>query len=390
MTSKKDDGQGERLVEALLADAFAERGELIPTTEDEVRRAEQQDLEFAGDLPESLRALRPSSEERRAPLPPQDATLISLVDARRRRASWLTHGIAAAVGAAAAAALFWGQSKGVEPGANLPTGEVPAKAAADAARPDEKITLPPAKTCGSSCCAGEACSAAKSGLSSCSSGRKCIACSNEELAASRYRLRFGAFAPTELGAKAVTSAGPGGLELCVRVGSSEIACVPAHANSDGTEQWSRLPLVASAQDLLAGFVLEVRPKLAGAKAVGAWRSPVQISPTVLCKGLSLRPQNTKEEVLGVVSVFLEDAHFVELRRDASVEALRAHRKRFVLSDVPATLFETSAHGDRKFALVLGPLDKPATERLRWSVLQGGEDARLSVGEDFVGEPTSAD
>lgn len=381
MTSKKDDQEGR--VEELLADAFAAKGDLIPTTEDEVRRAEAEGVEHEGELPESLRALGPAP----APRPPvtRGAPVISLADARKRQNPWLTHALAAAVGAAAAALLLLGQRQKPEPGATVPSSE-PAPPRADAAPVQDPISLPAPSSCGSACCAGERCASAKGELASCSSGRKCIACGSDELTASRYRLRLGAFAPTELGAKAVAAAGAGGLELCVRVGSSEPACVPAQAKAEGAELWSLLPLIANAQDLLSGLVLEVRPRVAGAKPIGEWKSPVQINPTVLCRGLSLKAKTAKDEALGVVSVFLEDAHYVELGRAASVAALVEARKRFVLADVTAKLFETKAAGEQKFSLVLGPMDKPNAERLRWAVLEQGRDARLSIGEDFVGDP----
>ncbi|MBI3203269.1 MAG: hypothetical protein HYZ29_17145 [Myxococcales bacterium] len=380
MTRKKDD---ETLVEELLPQAFAQKGEVIPTSEAEVRRAEDEGVEFEGELPDSLKALR-APEQEQAPRA-QAPEVVSLAAERRRRNPWLTHALAAGIGAAAAAALLWGRRDRPEPGGQLPTSE-PAPVRTDAAPPPEVLTLPAVVACGKSCCAGARCGAAKSELSTCSSGRTCIACSNEELGVSRYRLRLSSFAPTEAGAKAVAAAGPGGLELCVRVGSSERACVAAHASTDEAEQWTVLPLVASAQDFVAGFVLEVRPKAASNLLVGEWRSPVQINPTLLCKGLSLRPKNGKGDELGVVSAFLDDAHFVELRRDASAQALVDHRRRFVVADVPAKLFESRSSGDRRFVLALGPVDKPTAERLRWTVLERGEDAKLSVGEDFTGEP----
>lgn len=386
MTSKRDDQEAR--VEELLADAFEAKGELLPTSAASARKAEEEGVEYEGELPESLRELRPRGEAPPAagPVTTRDPRVVSLADERGRRNPWLTHALAAAVGAAAAAVLLVGKKPEAGPGGAVPTGE-PAAPRMDAAAPaPEAIALPPVLGCGAGCCAGERCSAAKAELSSCSSGRKCISCSASDLAASRYRLRLGAFAPTEAGARAQRAAGPGGLELCVRVGSGEPACVPAHAKADEAELWSMLPLVANAQDLLTGFVLEVRPRAAGAAPIGEWRSPVQINPTVLCRGLSLKPKTPKDEALGVVSVFLEDAHWVELGRAASVAELSELRKRFTLADVGAKLFETRAAGARKFSLVLGPVDKPSAERLRWAVLEKGQEARLSVGEDHQGEP----
>lgn len=394
MTEKNGADPGEDELSAVeLADAFAQRGELIPTTLAEVLRAEEDGVEHEGELPPGLAELR---------LPPESATKAkldledespeqpsSLADHRRRKSAFASHFLAAAIGAAAATALWVSREQRPEPGATVPTSE-PQAPVADAARTEPRLMLPNVTTCSATCCAGSSCAAAKDELRQCSSGRKCVACSFDELAASRYRLRLGAFAPTEAGAKAVSSAGAAGLELCIRVGSSAPSCVPAHANANATEQWSLLPMVASAQDLLAGFVLEVRPRVPGAGPIGEWRSPVQLNATVMCRGLSLKPKTPKDESLGVVSVFLDDAHYVELLRAGSVSPLLAARRRFELGDVPAKLFETTAAGDQKFSLVLGPTDKPSAERLRWSVLEKGHDARLVIGEDHLGSPRPLD
>jgi hypothetical protein len=141
--------------------------------------------------------------------------------------------------------------------------------------------------------------------------------------------------------------------------------------------------------MLAGFELALRLK--GSKQqLGAWKNPVTLNATVLCKGLLIKPKDEKEEVLGTVSVFLEDTHYVELLRGDSVERLLEARSRLSFVDVTPRIFETRKTGADHFALVLGPFDKPTAEKLRWALLDKGESARLVIGEDHVGPPRHDD
>jgi hypothetical protein len=381
-------------LEELVADAFAAKHELIPTTEAEVKDAERRGVEFEGALPASLEAYRPKA----APVSddPDAGSVLSerapptsgRVDApagkvrRLGRSAWLTHLIAAALGAAAAAALLIGRGPG--PDRPLPTGE-PAKPRADAA--PKTVAIPAVLACSKPCCAGSQCREARDELKSCASERRCIACTIEALSLSRYRIRLGAFASGARVKRIVD--GGGALELCARAGSSELACAPAHAAGDQDEQWTLLPLVVSTQDMLAGFELALRQR--GSKQpLGAWKNPVTLNATVLCKGLLIKPKDEKEEVLGTVSVFLEDTHYVELMRSDSVERLLEARFRLSFVDATPRIFETRKTGADHFALVLGPFDKPTAERLRWALLDKGESARLVIGEDHVGPPRHDD
>ncbi|HTJ85133.1 MAG TPA: hypothetical protein VL400_25630, partial [Polyangiaceae bacterium] len=74
MSRREEDDAGERDVDdldAAVADAFAKRGEMIPTRVDEVRAAEEDGVEDGVELPASLRAWRGgASEQKRAEPPP--------------------------------------------------------------------------------------------------------------------------------------------------------------------------------------------------------------------------------------------------------------------------------------------------------------------------------
>lgn len=59
-------------------------------------------------------------------------------------------------------------------------------------------------------------------------------------------------------------------------------------------------------------------------------------------------------MVGRVSAFVEQTHFVELGRADSLAALRARRAEFEFRAVSPRVYETTQPGAR-FALVLGPL-----------------------------------
>jgi hypothetical protein len=362
----------------------------LPTTEEEVERAELGGAEFEGSCPphsaKRRSGSRPSRIKQRRPraaLRPGFGAPAVVGQFGRRpapltwpsaRASLVTHTLAAALGAAAAAALFLTRAPRPNPAGTLPSREpVPPTASA----PSQKIVIGPVRRC-APCCGGADCAGAPADLKQCSSGRSCIPCASDALLDSRYRVRVGALAPTAPGKALIRLGGPLGPRALRARGASAFACGPAHAASDGDQQWTVLPLTPSAQDALAGVELELRAR-GTRQALGRWQSQVPINATVLCKGLFVKPKTEAGEALGVVSLFLDDAHFVELMRSSDVEALVEHRRRFELADVTPKIFETTSAGDRHFALVLGPVDKPTAERLRWALLDRGQPASIVEG-----------
>ncbi|MCA9598427.1 MAG: hypothetical protein KC776_34175 [Myxococcales bacterium] len=356
-------------LEELVADALAREGELIPTTESEVLWAEDAGVEHDGPLPEALAEYRPERDN------------VVPIGRGRRMA---THALAAVLGAAAAAALLlWRQ--GQVPTTTLPAGES-ATAKPDAAPPPEpEVTVALSESCPTACCAGARCALAKPELSQCSSGRSCVACAAQELQKTRYRVRLSGLALSGEGQALRDGLHVSKLELCVRAGSSALTCAPAHAAADGEQQWTVLPLVISAQDAVAGFELQVRP--AGVeKPLARWQSPVLINATLLCNGLSPRPKTDKGDVFGSVSVFLDDTHYVEVARAAGVESLLKDAERIHLTGAVLDVYETEKPGAEHFALVVGPMAETQAEKLRWSLLDAGVEARVVLGGDHVGAP----
>jgi hypothetical protein len=369
-------------LEALAVEGLRRRGELVPTSESAVSAAEDEGVEFDGELPESLREYRPRGFELGAGRA-ADPKVVSLSEARARRSAlggWPGHLVSAAVGAAAAGFALGGVGTKTDPPV--------VSGAGHELRPEEKdtrqkkIRVEFGPRCASDCCGGSECARSTPDLRSCQSGRSCIRCSFDAKAPSRYRLRMGQLA-FDANARKHVEGGKGPLEACTTAGSLQTECVPVSLEANDSEPWRLLSLVVSAQDLLAGLRFEVK---SGGYTLASWSRPVTLGAGLLCSGLLLQPTTPKGEIVGTVSAFLEDTHYVELARAAAPPSLLESSSRFEFSGVKPDIYETKRPGVEHFALVLGPFDRETAERLRWSVLDGGGSAELGVGADFIGEP----
>ena len=371
-------------IDALVAEAFTTRGELLPTTDAQVARAEQQGVSFEGDLPESLRsfdASKPAESTQQ-----HENKVVRLDDERARRSpsAWLGY-VSTGVLGAAAASLFWiwfGSRTGeVTP---LPAADPSTPSASVSAKPPP-IAIGPVRGCAEPCCAGSKCAGAEPPLDSCSSGRACIPCSLDSLRGSLYRLRIGGLALSPVAQELREKASWKSLEVCIASGSAAPSCIPAHAGVDGDEVWTSLPTVISAQDLVTGLHVRVRTH-ATHHELASWKHPVVTNPTLLCRGLAVTPKLKGGKSIGSLSVFLEDTHFVELARNGQVNPLHQLGKRVEFADVTPKIFETSKIDGARFALVVGPLDKPTAEQLRWQLLEANVQAVVTVGDDHKGPP----
>lgn len=397
-------GEGEPLaeaeLEALVARAMRRRT-VAPTSEAEVRRAEDEGVEFEGELPPALRALVEPEATRAAggePGAPQairqraerdaekDAArsvrVVPLDEARRQRARGRASvgGYAAsfALGAAAAAAVAIFALRGPE-GLEVgrePAGGPSASASSSAEPTRETVAIPAVLACPSSCCAGSSCPSAEGELRACATGRSCVPCGELPPAGSAYRVRIGNLLPTDkLDADKL-----GAFDICARIGASPWSCEPAYADATQRPRGRVLPPVASVEDIGAGIELELRPR--GTKQVyGRYKGSVRLNPTVLCRGVGVLLGNEKQEHLGSLSLFVEDAQYVELGRGTAAE-LAALRSTLSFADLSPELHTIAgAAGTR--ALVVGPLDLRAAERLRVALLERGRPATLSTGTDYV-------
>jgi len=340
--------------------------DLLPSSEAEVERAEASlpDVE----LPDGLRQYQPRA----------GANNVAQLAPKPRLAGYA---VAAALGAlAAAAALLWLRSPGTLPVTS---------AGAELVRPSSSAAAPLVplvfqSRCERECCAGSACKSAPPALASCPSGISCVACTPDNVNGGPYRLRLGSMIPSEAGQKLLPLTAP--LELCVLGSTSETLCLPA-LGEPGGDTWRLLKAVSPLQDLLTGLTIELR-KRGEARTLASWKHAVSPTPDVMCKGLAVQLSDGTE-TLGRLSVFVEKTHFVELGRAAAVPDLLQILRRFEVSGLEPRIYEASQAGTRRFALVLGPLDKSDAEALRWQGLERGLEANISHGLDFIGSPRPA-
>ncbi len=416
------------LMEA-LATALTEDGELLPITEEEVRAAEERSEPVA--LPARLAGLRfdrstpapmgrdedlmpsrgdgevevddeaddsadrglvvgevdPADEESSAERP-----AVSRLHAMGRRraesssSSLWTHAAALGLGAAAAAAVVVAIERRVGP--EVPLGGDPAGVpSASSTEPPRTFVLD--ASC-AECCAGSACPSPKAGLERCSSGRECVACDPVALNDSRYRVRVGAVTPAPLGLEVLRLYPKGEPELCVRAGVSRETCVPTMVSERDGGRWTTLPEVFSGEDLAAKLEIRLRWKGVARESLataGRWLQPLALTPKSLCSGYHVElVSDDRGEVFGTLSVFVDDAHYVELQRAETTASLRELRGRVEVTGTAVHLFETRAGGDRRFVLAVGPFNRKFAEQLRWGLLEQELPAVTSLGLDLVGEP----
>jgi hypothetical protein len=138
-----------------------------------------------------------------------------------------------------------------------------------------------------------------------------------------------------------------------------------------------LPPVASVEDIGAGIELKLRPR--GTEQVfGRYRGSVRINPTTLCRGVGVLLEDDRKQHLGSLSLFVEDAQYVELGRGTPAE-LRSLRATLSFADVTPELHAVEGG----HALVVGPLDLRAAEALRVALLERGRAATLVDGRGLV-------
>lgn len=381
-----DDGEAARL-DALVAKELVRRGELVPSTVGEVRAAEEEGVEYEGELPASLREL--GAPKSRAGAASQ--RVVSLDEVRRERertrGGWGGHVVTFALGAAAAAAALLVMRPSETPTTpDRPAAGTPSSSAVTAPEdpPVAAIAIPAVNVCGASCCAGASCAEARGELRRCASGRACVACDEGASPTSAFRVRIGNMIP----AKGVDPAQAAKMDLCARVGGGAWSCEPAIADAAARPRGRVLPGAVSSADLATAVELEVRPK-GGKEVLGRWRESVRVGPTVLCRGVGALLANELAGVktdVGSLSIDLDPTHWVELGRGSDAAALREARGKLAFADVSPGLVELAEGTADRFALVVGPLDAAVAERLRWALLEKGQKATVVLGGDYRGEP----
>lgn len=369
----------------LLAASLTEDGELLPTTEAEVARVEE-DLE-ATELPEGLEQLS-FEEDGSAEVTDLQDYKKTREQVRTRTSPW-THGVALLIGAAAALLLKVniGRETGTDPAMSGDPAGVPSTSSSAVEPERAQLTLK--ATC-EDCCGGSACAEAKPELATCGSERRCIACDSAVLADSRYRVRVGAVTPSPLGVAVLKEYPKGEPELCFRAGVAKEVCVDTLISDRPGGRWTQVPAVFSGEDLNAKLTIRLRWKGVARESLataGVWTMPVALTPKALCSGYTVELRNeAKEELFGTLSLFVDDAHYVEIARARGTAPLRDLRKRLVLDGVRVQLFETTAEGDRRFVLTTGPHNRTTAKALRWQLLEQDQKPAVEVGLDYVGDP----
>lgn len=375
--SPKYDHDAERRTEQWVAETLVKHQELIPLSSAEVAEAEARGVAFEGELPDSLKRYSPGAGD-------VPKNVVSLASHRASQRAWVGQGLAAILGAAAAVAVLWSWQRyqaetktvvGREPHSPLQSNPV-----LPAGGQRTPVTTSP--LCSEACCAGSDCAAAKSPLKECASQRRCIHC-DVGAADSRMRIRIGRLAPSET-TQFLLDKSPGrALELCVRVASSELLCTPAQANTPQDEAWAALPLVASPADLLGGLTVQVR-WVGESDAMAMWSKPIETNPTVLCNGIAIKPKLPDGELVGSLSIFLDDPYYVELGRAPRTQSLLDATSGLKFAGGSPFLYETTAAANERFAMSLGPFDRATADSVRWAVLHQGGDAKIVLGFDYRG------
>jgi len=169
----------------------------------------------------------------------------------------------------------------------------------------------------------------------------------------------------------------------VRIAGSPLHCTKAFATAENEEAWSLLPMTATANDLLAGVTVQLR-WIGEGESMAEWSFPIQSNPTVLCNGISVKAKLPDGEPVGSLSMFLDDAYYVELGRSNSMRELgqRVLVHKFV--GMGPQIYETESSGQGRFAVTVGPMSQTLAEATRWAVLARGADAKLVFGFDYRG------
>lgn len=359
----KDEPNDDAL-DALVTRSLVERGELVPTTIDEVLDTSSEDV----DLPPALDRLYTSEAPPKnvVPLRPPPSRAIAYV---------------VAVAAAIAAVIAWIVLRPEPAQISSDPARAPSASAATPATSPAPVTpiVVARPSCDASCCAGAECGAAKAELSSCPTERTCVPCAGTDDADTLYRVRVGDFVPDEA---VDPKAPPRSIDLCIRVGASptgEWACEPSRAPSSVRPHGRFLKKASRAADLEGGVAMELREN--GKAIVGRWWSILKPSARLLCLGSRVVFEDDAHRRVGSLSMFLERTYFVAVAEREDPAALDAVARAFQFDGlVPRVLDARGRH-----VLALGPFDRGDAERVLASVrdrapLGTRSEARIDSGD----------
>lgn len=73
-----------------------------------------------------------------------------------------------------------------------------------------------------------------------------------------------------------------------------------------------------------------------------WTKPIETNPTVLCNGIAIKPRLPDGELVGSLSIFLDDSYYVELGRASRTQALLEATSQLKFAGGYPLLYQTTA------------------------------------------------
>lgn len=423
MTNRDDDpskpdgerAKGDETVDSntasLLSRALGNTDRLIPETPDEVARAEAEQSaaekqEGAFDesendaLPARLRSFGgfdgaqhesharvtgPPSEQSSRRAKENESTASNVTSlGERRRSHALRYALGFALGAAAAT-FVWLQQQPESEVAPPPIAGVPTELEPTPQPPKGKAKIDLSTVC-VGCCGGSQCKSAPEAMRTCPSGRSCVEC---EAADERnvFKLRLSAVGLTDEGKSWLkeNEMDLGALSVCANVQGRKLGCRSAAGDAQDLVKWWSLPVTTTTPQLIGGLGVELKQSPEG-MSFASFDSAVTVSADTLCRGVAARLALPDGRIIGKVSAFLDDTHFVELARASSVPELLRHKEQYEVSGGVADVYEANAGEAERFVLAIGPLGRGAAHRTRWQLLEQEREATITFGDDYVGSP----
>jgi hypothetical protein len=379
--TREDEAEQERLPQD-VARALGDMGLLVPERDSEVLGAEQRG-EAEVELPERLGSFSGYRRASDAGVAPPAGKVVPLQRPAQRGGNLVRYAVGFALGAAATVMVWLSRPEPVTvPPIGGATGEL-----REPKPPEQKapIAVDLATQC-TNCCAGSGCSSAPADARSCPSGRSCVEC--EPSADSNvFKLRLSALGLSDEGRGWFAQQGLAleQLLVCADAHGRALGCRSAIGQPGDLVQWSSLPVASTTSQLVGGLGVHLRKSESGSD-LASFTSAVSVSPDTLCRGVAARLASPDGTVVGKVSAFFDDIHFVELARAATVKQLLDQEQRYAFSGGLPDVYETRGEAERRFALVIGPLPQSAATAIRWQLLDQGAEGELTFGDDHVGPP----
>ena len=177
----------------------------------------------------------------------------------------------------------------------------------------------------------------------------------------------------------------GRYQLCLLHGGQTEHCIDALNGTEKPEPWRRLGVGMSRTTWMDTTRLELRERESG-MTVASYENALVVMPARLCQGMKLLLRDDNNKILARLSAYFEESRRFELGRSADLESLRDLGKKLSGPSVQLQIYETTAPGDRHFALTAGPFLHQDAEKIRWQLLEQKLLFVEDEGQDYRGEP----